>query len=903
MRIKTHIHAIVVCTAFLWQIMPCWAHASPSTTQAAPTDITPRSYTIQEIKVTGNRSLASEAVIAISGLQVGDTIQLPGLTTQKAIQRLWKQGLIQDASIYITPTQGGSAILTIAITEIPRLIKYTFKNITKKERKALLEQVPLEKGQAVSSQLIKRLRKALIKQLSQGGYRNATVSVTSTRDPEQANGIHLTIEVNKGKKYLIHAIHIHGNHSIDSDTLKAKMQHTREKARLTLFQDILHQIVTLKPIRKGGVLWRPPTLEGISSYVKKHFIASSTNLEDEKFEQDKKHIIAFYQSQGFRDARIVASSVKPVDDNLLDIHLTIEEGQKYYVRSIRWVGNKRYKASKLSDVLAVKPGDVYNPLLIQQQLNNSPTRNDVAGLYADDGHLFFHALPVEVGIVGNAIDLEIRIQEGPKAYINKIIIEGNKWTHDHVIRRELRTLPGDLFSRAKIQRSVREVALLELTDPAAMGIIPIPNQANGTVDIKYKIKEKPKGDLQGSLSYGGKEFVGGITTHFNNFSLQNALKGRFPVGDGQTIGLSFRYNGKDYRNLSLQFTEPWLGGKRPSRLHFGINGSYYELPADIDRYVDKEKRDKERAKVPLFQNGRPTITKLLSNDQLLTKVYTLGLQLSWGTRLRWPDDYFFVNGSMSFLREAYEDYTPPGIKQKRGDGVINDIHASLSISRNSIDIPMYPREGSVMEFYASITPPYTLWSDNTKLFQAEKNTWKEYHKWLLSGTFYRELFHKCVVSLNGQAGFLGSFSSKKEVGPFKRFYMGGTTFNLRSFMGRENIALRGYPDSSIAPEDKEIGYKGGVVYQKLSAELRYPIIEESLCFIYGLAFAEAGNTWAKYSTCNPLALKRSVGFGIRAQVVMLGEIGVHWGYGFDKLLKEGDANQLEFHVSMGGSAR
>ncbi|MEL6539712.1 MAG: POTRA domain-containing protein, partial [Bacteroidota bacterium] len=431
--------SLLLAIFLLCTIPSSWIQAKPVADTFSHT--TPATYTIRAIEVTGNQSLEAEAVVAVSGLQVGDTIQLPGSNTQKAIQRLWEQDFIQDVSIYATHTKERYVTLTIAIVESPRLADYTFVGIDGKEQKRLLKQVKLEKEHIITDTLLQYTRRALLKYLREQGYHNAVVTLATKPVHERENYVHLTITVKKGKKCFINAIHIHGNCNISSDMLKTKMQYTREKARLSLFKDIFSRILTLSPIRKGGVLWHPLTLEGVSNYISKHIILSSSKLDKVKFSEDKKSLITFYQSRGFRDAKIVSESVKPIRDGLLDIHLTIEEGIKYYIRSIRWVGNKRHSVDRLSKVLALQPGDVYNPLLIQQRLNSNPMGKDVAGIYADDGHLFFRASPVEVGITGNTVDLEIRVQEGPQTYINKIIIEGNTMTHDHVIRRELRTLP------------------------------------------------------------------------------------------------------------------------------------------------------------------------------------------------------------------------------------------------------------------------------------------------------------------------------------------------------------------------------------------------------------------------------------------------------------------------------
>ena len=826
----------------------------------------PDSYLIEDIQVTGIQTLDQEAIVAITGLKAGDTVPIPGPAIKDAIQRLWKQQLIKDVAIYASQGKEHRVVLTIHITESPRLSAYSLEGIKRKEQEKLLEKLALVKGKVVTDELIKNTQQLIEDYWIEEGYLHTKVTITSLPDPTQTDHTQLNIKIDKGEQLSINAVHFQGNQHISSNVLRAQMQHIQEKPRFTLVKDMLKQVLTLQPIRQEGILWRPLNFEEISHYFQEHVILCSSKLNPTKLEEDKKRIISYYQRKGFRDVAIVDEAVYKQDDDLLNVWIKIEEGKQYRVGDIRWVGNYLYDDDTLHQILDIKKGDLYNPSLLQQRLYNNPAGKDIASLYIDDGHLFFQAEPVEVGLEGNTVALEIRLQEGPQARINKVLIEGNSLTHDYVIQRELRTLPGDKFSRAKLQRSYRELALLNIFDPA-IDILPIPNFADNTVDIRYKVKERPKFEVKFSLSLGGgnQDFIGALTLATNNFSLGNLFRWRLPVGGGQTLGLRAETNGKEYKNFSFQFTEPWLGGKRPRQFHLSLSKS--------------------------FEGNRGSA----------------GGRVSLSTKLSWPDDYTIWRSSIAYYRHNYEDYDLLGTGEKFAKGMLHDLSTSISLERNSTDNPIYPKEGSKLELSAHLTPPWSWCSheDDSRLSKPAKYRWKEYHQWMLDGSYFLRLLDDLVLNFRGHFGVLGKFPAQKSIGPFERFYLGGNGLTARALRGKENISLRGYKDDYITPEDKETGYKGGVIYDKFVLELRYPIIFHYFTSIYALAFAEAGNTWAQYEDCHFFKVKKSAGVGLRVYVPFLigTTLGFDWGYGFDKKPTDKAADKLAFHFSIGMGLR
>lgn len=857
---RTLLGQCILTVLFSWKTLA--QTAEPDTTLAL-NYLAPTSYHIEDIRITGTKILEPEALRAMIALKAGDIVQIPSSAITDAIKKLWQQKLIQDVAIYASRVVDKRIILTIDITESPRLSAYAFEGLRKREQKELKEKISLAKGKIITGRLIKNTQKTLQEYLVSQGYLDAVVNITSLPDPALPDYKQVTIHIDKGEKFIINKILLQGNHKLDDKVLKAQLQHIQEKPRFTLVRDILKKALTLQPLRKGGLLRQMPSLEETLVYLKYHVIPFPSKLIQAKYTEDKKRLINYYQTKGYRDATIVADTIHKHKGGLLDVQLQLEEGQQYFIRNIAWVGNYSYHNDTLNQILDIHPGDVYNPALIQERLFLNPAGKDVASLYMDEGYLFFNAEPVEVRIEGNTVDLAIRIQEGPQAYINRVNIQGNTWTHDQVIRRELRTLPGDKFSRAKLLRSQRELTMLNTFDPAKLKITPIPSPTDTTVDLVYEVKENPKFEIRGGGSFGGGASSPAInlTLSINNFSLRNALQGKRPLGEAQTIQLNAEFCGKNYQNFTFQFIEPWLGGKKPQSLSLAISQA--------------------------FQHEEETSTG------------SLGGKIGLGTRLKWPDDYTELRSSLGFYQHRYENYDLLDNQQKLR-GVMYDLSLSTSIERNSTDDPIYPTQGSEFGLHLQLTPPYAWFSrrDYRKLSTQAKYKWKEYHQWIVDGSYFQKLFGDWLLNIRGHGGILGGYSTKQGIGPFKRFAMGSTSLMDYSLLGRELIALRGYAEECILPQDKKRGYKGGTIFNKVALELRHPLVKSPVAYIYALAFAEAGNTWPNYKDWQPLDLKRSVGLGIRLYIP-LGTIELNWGYGFDKAQRD----KLEFHWSFGGSVR
>ncbi|MCU0318011.1 MAG: BamA/TamA family outer membrane protein [Amoebophilaceae bacterium] len=852
----------------------------------------PATYLIEDVQITGAKSLDKEAIVTILGLGAGDTVQIPGSAIADAMRRLWQQKLFSDVAIHASQVDDHRVILTVSITESPRLLDYSFEGVSKGEQEKLIEKIKLVKGEVVTEGIIKNTQKIIENYWVAEGYLYTTVTITSVPDPVRTAYTCLHIRVDKGEKLSVNAIHFEGNQHVSSDVLKSQMQHIRERPRFTLVKDILKQVLTLQPIRARGVLWHPFSFQKSWSYLQKHVILFPSKFNEAEFAEEKKRIVSYYQSEGFRDAAVIEDKVCRRGDTLLDVWMKVREGKKYYVGAIKWVGNYLYDDCTLNQILKIRTGDVYDPTLLQKRLYRNPEGQDVASLYVDNGYCFFYADPVEVGLRDDKVDLEINIQEGPQASVNKILIEGNKVTHDDVIRRELRTLPGDKFSSANLQRSYRELAQLNIFDPA-IDIRPIPNATDKIVDIQYKVKERPKFEAKLGGGWGGKKFMGELSLATNNFSLGNFLKFRPPIGGGQTLGLKAETNGKEYRNYALQFTEPWLGGKKPRHFHLSLN------------------------KASEGKRG------------------SVGGNTSLGMRLSWPDDYVVLKGSIAYYRHNYKDYyllydevcNPSGGESnsdKKGgggvsksdnrkiggptEGILNDLSFDISLERDSTGpSPIYPKEGSRLELHANFTPPWSWLFNkrNKSLSQSEKYRWKEYHQWMLDGSYFFRLLDDLVLNVRGHFGVLGSFPSQSNIGPFSRFYIGGSGFGDRALKGKERISLRGYEEGYITPEDKVSGYQGGVIYDKFVLELRYPMISSHFASAYALVFAEGGNAWAQYEDYDFFSLKRSAGVGFRVYLPFIvgTVVGLDWGYGFDKKKTDKGYNEFDFHFSIGVNLR
>ncbi len=830
----------------------------------------PANYRIEEIQVTGIKELEKEALLATLAIQAGDVVQLPGPTMDELIKKIWQQKLVKDVNLFVTKTSPQSIILTIAITECPRLSSYTLegKGMSKREKRKLEEEISLEKGKVVTNQLVKKTQRRLQEKFIKDGYLNAQVEVTSWPDPDLPGYMQFKIKIDKGEKLIVNKILIAGNQQISDQVLKAQLGHIKEKARFTLVRDILKKTFTLQPFKKGGILWRQPNLEETFVYLRNHIIFFSSKFTKEEFEEDKKQLINYYQSKGYRDVRIIADSVYQSGRGLLNIALKIDEGEQYRFGKISWVGNYIYDQDTLSQVLNIKPGSIYNPSLLQERLWVNPSGRDVASLYMDHGYLFFRAEPVEVKVENNQVDIEIRIQEDTKATINQVNIQGNTWTHDHVIRRELKTLPGDEFSKAKLQRSHRELVMLDIFDPAAINIIPVPNLANHTADLNYTVKERPKFDFRVAGGWGGgaaSKLNFSVIFGGNNLSFKNLFRRKLPLGDAQMLNFKADFYGWKHQDFSLQFIEPWLGGKKPTALSFVINKSFQQL--------------EEESSLGAF-----------------------GIKSGLSTRLKWPDDYFILRLGTNYTIYNYKRCFLV-VKEGRWNGRMHEISFNTAIERISINDPIYPTEGSEVGLHVKFTPPYSLLfpqKDYDTLPPPQKYKWKEFHQWILDASYFQNLFGDWVLNFRAHGGIMGGYNPQRGTGPFERFSMGGNGLMGSSLLGRELISLRGYPEEHILPRDHQRGYHGGTIFDKWVIELRHPIVKSSMIYIYALAFAEAGNTWLDYQSWwkKPWALYKSTGLGFRIHSPV-GVIGFEWGYGYDRKV----ADKLEFNWSFGTGGR
>ena len=908
---KRHCHILIIHL-----LISCLLVAPKTIAQPLDLDHTnPTSYLVQEIRVTGTQTLDPEVITALVNIQPGDTVLLPGPIVADTIQRIWKQHLVKDVALYADQVAEGRIVLTIHITESPRLSDYTFIGVRKRTQKTLIEQTDLVKGKIVTQALLRDTQKKLQQYWIKKGYHSAKIQITSSPDPDLSDHIRLEINIDKGKKTAIHTVLFEGNRQLSSPLLSAQMKHIREKPRFTLIKDIIKQTINLHPIRPGGFLWRPIDIQNIGNYVKEHVILRPSRFDKSKFKEDQQQIIDCYRRHGLRDAIITDTEVYQHEPGYLNVKIKLEEGRKYHIGNIRWTGNYLHNDDTLNAILRIHPGDVYDSVLMQQRLNGHPDGQDVASLYKDNGYLFFYADPVEVGLTDNSVDIEIRIHEGPQAYIKQVLIEGNTITHDYVIRRELRTLPGEKFSKAKLIRSYRELAMLSLFDPA-IDILPIPNWEDKTTDIKYKVKERPKFEIKASGSWGARRYgiILGLVLGLNNFSGRDFFRFKRwrPIGAGQEVNIKAEFNGKDYQNFALQFMEPWLGGRHPIALSVALNISS-ERSRTQKVVKAEEATTKDNGKHIDSSKTSDTLQKDTSNKKDTKEktekahVSTKGARVNIATRLKWPDDYFRLYGGCAYYRRDYKNYDL--FDKKEGlTGAVNDLNINLSLERNSVDNPIYPTRGSIVGLHTKFTPiPFSLLSDKDygQLTTPERFKWTEYHQWMADASYFITLFDKLVFSTRGHFGILGGFSSKLGVGPFERFYLGGGGMpGHLSLLSEETISLRGYSEGSIAPKDEESGYKGGIIYDKFVLELRYPILSNPISTIYALTFAEGGNNWARYSDYNLFDLNRSAGIGLRVYLpfVLGTTFGLDWGYGFDDF--DNDQNDRpKFHFSLGAKLR
>ncbi len=823
----------------------------------------PKEYEIAGITVSGVDNYEDYVLIGFSGLSVGQKLAIPGEDITTAIKRFWRQGLFSDVSITITKTYGDLAWLNIALKQRPRISEINYNGIKKSEREDLIEKLGLVKGNQITPNVIDRVKMLVTSFFKDKGFDDVTVVVRQKDDPSQENHVMVDIDIDKNEKIKVNKIFITGNEALTENKIERTMKKTNEKGKL------------------------------VNLFRTKKFVR-------EEFDNDLSLIIDKYNELGYRDATIMSDSVVRLDDKKVDVYITLEEGNQYYIKEIIWVGNTIYPSELLTNVLNMKPGDVYDQRKIQERTLQDD--DAVSNLYMDKGYLFFNVEPIEANIENDSIQLEMRIYEGQQATINKVIISGNDRLYEQVVRRELRTKPGQLFSKSDLVRSAREIAQTGHFDAENMDIRPEPDPETGTVDLIYGLQSKANDQIEFSAGWGSTGVIGKLSLKFTNFSVNNLLnpdsyKGIIPQGEGQTFTLSAQTNASYYQSYSVSFFDSWFGGKRPNS--FSLT-AYYSKQSDVSSEYYSDSYYNYYSSYNSYGSSYSSSDYSYAIDPDKS-IEMLGLAAGFGKRLTWPDDYFSLTAELGYTRYMLNDWDYLSFMQ---DGTANSITLGLTLSRSSIDNPIYTRRGSQFSLSVKFTPPYSLFDgvdyqgimegDDTDAQQAAYK-WIEYHKWKLNTKTFTPLVtlgasHTLVLMTRADIGILGSYNSYKK-SPFETFYVGGDGMSgtYSSSYATETVALRGYSNGSLTP----YGYDG-YAYARFALELRMPILLETSSTIYALAFAEAGNAWQSVSDFNPFDLARSAGVGARIYLPMIGMMGIDGAYGFDSVLNDDPGWEIHF---------
>jgi outer membrane protein insertion porin family len=826
------------------QELPVFSYASP------------KKYVIADIKVTGltNKTYEDYVIINFSRLAIGDTIEVPGKEITTAVKQFIKQGLFADVAIFPVKVENNKIWLEIRLKDNPRITDIHYEGMKKSEREDIEKKISMVKGTQVTLNMIDRANTIIKSYFNSKGFNKATVDITQTRDPEKPNEVYLSIKVDKKEKIKVNNIIITGNKELSSLTLEQAMKKTRHKHT-----------------------WRAK----IRNFLR------STNFIPDNYIEDKKNLMAKYNEKGYRDAVIAWDTVYNVSDKKVNIEIKVEEGKQYVIRSITWVGNTKFSSEDLQTALDMKAGDVYNQTKLSKRLSDDEdaVRNI---FYYNQGYIFSSAEPVETNIENDSVDLEIRVTEGVQATINRVTISGNDRVYEDVIRRELRTKPGALFSREELMRSLREVAQMGHFDPENLKPDVSPDQESGTVDIGYPLVSKANDQVELSAGWGQTGIIGRVSLKFTNFSIKNlfnpsSYKGIIPQGDGQTLTLSGQTNGRYYQSYSISFMDPWFGGKRPNMLSVG---TYLSYQTDMSSYYNKYNNYSTTSTYSNYYDNYSTTSSSLYNTS--KHILMFGGSIAYGKRLNWPDDYFQLQGELSYQLYSMKDWDYFIVR----NGNCNSLSLNFTLSRNSMDQPIYTRKGSQFSLSLDFTPPYSwfdgrdyasMTTDDDGYQKAKKYEWIEYHKW----KFKSKTFHPLIPSIQktpvlmtrAEFGVLGYYNEHKK-SPFGTFYVGGDGMTgYSSTYATETVGLRGYENGSIATNAS--------AYTRLGLELRYPVMLEPTSTIYLLSFIDAGNAWSSVKDTNPFSLKRSAGFGVRIMLPMIGLMGIDWGYGFDKVSSNG----------------
>ena len=830
---------------------------------------TPRTVVIGGIAVSGVQGYEDYMLSGISGLSVGQTISVPGNDITDAVKRYWKHGLFSDVSISADSIVGNKIYLNIYLQTLPRVSEINYIGLKKSEREAMETKLGLLKGGQVTPNTISRAKFLAKKYFDDKGFNNADIDIMQRDDVSNKNSVILDVIVDKKAKMRVRHIEIVGNKALSDKKIK-------------------------------GSLFTKGAFKKIHESGKFGNIFKSKKYTPERWKEDKRNLIKKYNEYGFRDAVILEDSVWNVDDKHVNILVKVDEGTKYYLRNITWVGNTVYATDYLNALLGMKKGDVYNQTLMSKRLTEDD--DAVGNKYWNNGYLFYNLQPTEVNIVGDSIDLEMRITENQQARLNHVRINGNDRLYENVVRRELKTKPGDLFSKEALMRSARELASMGHFDPEKVNPDVKPDPENGTVDINWNLEQKSNDQIEFSLGWGQNGLIGRVGLKLNNFSIRNLFnknserRGILPIGDGEVLSLGVQTNGRFYQSYNMNYSTNWFGGKRPTQ--FSV-GAYFSKSTDVSTnfYNSSWRNNYMNYMYGYGSYAYNNYENYLDPD---TYIKMFGASLGWGKRLRWPDDYFTLSVQLAYTRYMLKNWK----YFLMTTGNANNLNLNISINRTSTDNQLYPRRGSEFTASVSLTPPWSKWDkkdyENLALNrqsstflaeQQEKYKWVEYHKWKFKAKTYTALSggQKCFVLMTRvELGLLGSYNRFKK-SPFETYYVGGDGMSGYSTgYAEETIGLRGYENGSLTP----YGYEG-YAYDRMSLELRYPFLLGNTT-IYGLGFIEAGNAWDDTRKFNPFDMKRSAGLGVRIFLPMVGLMGIDWAYGFDKVFGKKGGSQFHF---------
>lgn len=841
----------------------------------------PHEYTLAGIKITGSKYLDESLLISVSGLTIGDKLMIPGGDNfSKAITKLWNQNLFSNVAIFYTKVSGNDLYIEIHVTERPRLTNFIFKGASKTESDELKIKTGLIKGRVITENMKQTADENIKKYYADKGFQGVQVKIVEAIDAKTPNSETLTFNIDKGSKVRINQISFYGNEAVLTPKLKKQLKDTKEMTRFTLFPPKdsssygMNKPVTFKEyIDNWGFLSYTRSKEFLDPYFR-FKLFSSAKFNEKKYGADKDKVLEYYNSMGYRDANIVSDTTYYNSKNQLNIGIKVDEGQKYYFGNVVWKGNTKYADSILSLILGIKKGDVYNLDILNKKLGKQVSQEGggISDLYLDDGYLFFRVDPVETAVYNDTIDFEIRMTEGPQATIKNVTIAGNEKTKEYVIRRELRTIPGEKFSRTDIIRSTREIVTLGFFNQEKVTPNIVPNQEDGTVDINWSVEEKSADQLELSAGWGGGIGVTGtVGVSFNNFSINNIWKKSawdpLPTGDGQKLSLRIQANGRAYQSYNLSFTEPWLGGKKRNSLTVSLYRS-------------------------AFRTGGYNYTTAKYAFSDTNSLKNFGVVVALGKQLKWPDDYFTLTYSLNYTRYDLTNYSL--FSQNFRNGFSTNFSFKLQLARYSLDQPIYPRTGSNFLVSAQFTPPYSLFNKNYSDYQNFKLP--EYTKWRLNSEWYipigkamgADKSRQFVLKAAVKYGFMGRYTSKLDYSPFERFQLGdaGLTNNF-GLLGYDIISQRGYPvyqnsDPRVNP-DQQSASQFFVMFNKYTLELRYPFTTNPSSTIYGEVFFEAANGWYDYKDYNPFRLRRDAGVGLRFFLPMFGLLGFDYAIGLDRI--------------------